>query len=86
MGVRVTAGHSWDQARHGRHHRVVDAAVGDAFWERFMTGARSIEACRTVGVGCSTGYRWPRARSWQLREQGISACGQCAAGPLWTPT
>lgn len=65
----------WEQARaegggSSRHHLARAANVEEAFWALYLGGVHVDFACRSAGVGRSTGYRWLRQRFLALREQG----------------
>lgn len=42
-------------ARRGRKRQL---AIEDQYWELIRSGVGTVEACRQVGVGRKTGYRW----------------------------
>ena len=41
--------------RRGRKRRLV---LEDEYWKLILDGVRTVEACRQIGVGRKTGYRW----------------------------
>src|SRR5690242_9849653 len=41
--------------RRGRKRRL---DVESRYWELILAGAKTVEACRAVGIGRKTGYRW----------------------------
>lgn len=45
--------------RRGRKRRL---GVEDEYWHLILTGVGTIEACRMVGIGRKTGYRWRAER------------------------
>lgn len=42
-------------ARRGRKRRL---GIEDEYWQLIRAGVGTVEACRRVGVGRKTGYRW----------------------------
>lgn len=46
-------------ARRGRKRRL---GIEDQYWELIRSGVGTVEACRQVGVGRKTGYRWRAER------------------------
>jgi hypothetical protein len=55
-------------ARRGRKRQ---RAVEDEYWELILGGTGTAEACRRVGIGRKTGYRW-RAERGGLAPQRVS--------------
>jgi transposase-like protein len=41
--------------RRGRKRRLV---LEDEYWKLILGGVRTVEACRQIGIGRKTGYRW----------------------------
>jgi IS30 family transposase len=50
-------------ARRGRKRRL---GIEDEYWQLILTGVGTVEACKMVGIGRKTGYRW-RAEHGGLR-------------------
>ena len=48
-----------DVAERGRKRRL---GIEDAYWRLILDGIGTVEACRRVGVGRKTGYRWRAER------------------------
>ena len=46
-------------ARRGRKRRL---GIEDQYWHLILAGVGTVEACRLVGVGRKTGYRWRAER------------------------
>jgi transposase, IS30 family len=46
-------------ARRGRKRRL---GIEDEYWQLILAGMGTVEACRLVGVGRKTGYRWRAER------------------------
>jgi hypothetical protein len=46
-------------ARRGRKRRLL---LEDEYWALLASGVGTIEACRRVGIGVKTGYRWRAER------------------------
>ena len=46
-------------ARRGRKRRL---GIEDEYWQLILTGVGTVEACRLVGIGRKTGYRWRSER------------------------
>ena len=42
-------------ARRGRKRRLV---LEDEYWKLILDGVSTVEACRQIGIGRKTGYRW----------------------------
>ena len=36
----------------------------DEYWGLVLAGVGTVEACRRVGIGRKTGYRWRAERGW----------------------
>jgi hypothetical protein len=49
--------------RRGRKRRL---AVEDGYWKLVLEGVGTVEACRLVGIGRKTGYRWRVERGVHL--------------------
>jgi len=41
--------------RRGRKRRLV---LEDEYWKLILGGVPTVEACRQIGIGRKTGYRW----------------------------
>ena len=41
--------------RRGRKRRLV---LEDEYWKLILDGVPTVEACRQIGIGRKTGYRW----------------------------
>ena len=41
--------------RRGRKRRLV---LEDEYWKLILEGVPAVEACRQIGIGRKTGYRW----------------------------
>jgi len=52
-------------ARRGKNRRL---ALEDEYWRLIGEGVGTVEACRRLGIGRKTGYRW-RAKTGGLRPQ-----------------
>jgi transposase, IS30 family len=48
-----------DMGRRGRKRRL---GIEDEYWELILQGIGTVEACRPVGIGRKTGYRWRAER------------------------
>jgi transposase, IS30 family len=48
-----------DMGRRGRKRRL---GIEDEYWELILQGIGTVEACRLVGIGRKTGYRWRAER------------------------
>jgi transposase-like protein len=46
----------------GRRGRKRQLAVEDEYWKLVLEGVGTVEACRQVGIGRKTGYRWRAER------------------------
>lgn len=46
-------------ARRGRKRRL---GIEDEYWQLILTGVGTVEACKLVGIGRKTGYRWRAER------------------------
>jgi IS30 family transposase len=46
----------------GRRGRKRQLAVEDGYWRLILEGVGTVEACRQVGIGRKTGYRWRAER------------------------
>jgi transposase len=46
-------------ARRGRKRRL---GIEDEYWQLIRSGVGTVEACRLVGIGRKTGYRWRAER------------------------
>jgi transposase, IS30 family len=46
----------------GRRGRKRQLAVEDEYWQLILDGVGTVEACRQVGIGRKTGYRWRAER------------------------
>jgi len=46
-------------ARRGRKRRLI---VEDEYWALLASGVGTVEACRRLGIGKKTGYRWRAER------------------------
>jgi hypothetical protein len=53
-------------ARRGRKRRL---ELESEYWRLLLSGVGTFEACRLVGIGKKTGYRW-RAENGGLRRRG----------------
>jgi hypothetical protein len=42
----------------GRRGRKRQLDVESRYWQLILAGVGTVEACRAVGVGRTTGYRW----------------------------
>ena len=62
-----------EMARRGRKRRL---GIEDEYWQLILSGIGTVEACKLVGIGRKTGYRWrselgglpPRRRSGDQRS------------------
>jgi hypothetical protein len=58
--------------RRGRKRRLV---LEDDYWKLILDGVPTVEACRQIGIGRKTGYRWraeARIRAPQGTRQAMS--------------
>jgi transposase, IS30 family len=76
-------------ARRGRKRRL---ELESEYWRLLLAGAGTFEACRLVGIGCKTGYRWraengglPPARVAEDARCGRYLCGWCRCRPAAPP-
>lgn len=46
----------------GRRGRKRQLAVEDEYWKLILAGVGTVDACRQVGIGRKTGYRWRAER------------------------
>ena len=46
----------------GRRRRKRQLSVEDEYWRLIQEGVGTVEACRRVGIGRKTGFRWRRER------------------------
>lgn len=44
-----------EMARRGRKRRL---GTEDEYWQLILAGVGTVEACKLVGIGRKTGYRW----------------------------
>jgi IS30 family transposase len=65
-------------SRRGRKRRL---AVEDEYWRLIGSGVGTVEACRRVGIGRRTGYRW-RAEHGGACRRLVSAARRAAATSL----
>lgn len=77
LGISSSRAEKWNKdlaalLGDGRHHLAVPAEVEEAFWIAYLGGDRLEAACRSVGVGRTTGYRWLQARFSTARQDGQS--------------
>ena len=62
----------------GRRGRKRQLGVEDGYWRLTLSGVGTVEACRLVGIGRKTGYRWRAERGGLPPLRSPRRCGEAA--------